>query len=166
MSVHMSRVRPRNADDLTSAELATAAIDMDHVLEAEPLLSDNGLKYRGLDEQDFIRWREDIRAPRSLAQFMAARSWLGRFRKIKAPNRRGTSYGLKHCAEDDIGYSTNGVFIAAAIAEGFKICRSGLSSPNVWLNVSTEAWRYTERERDARQRREYAARHNVSGARL
>jgi hypothetical protein len=61
------------------------------VLEREPLLSDNGFKQlRGRRSQaeheaQFIQWREDIRAPRSLAQFMAARGWLRQFRKIKAP---------------------------------------------------------------------------------
>jgi hypothetical protein len=91
-----------------------------------------------------------MRAPRSLAQFMAARGWLRRFSKIRALNRRGTSYGLKHCAEDDIGYVTNGVFIAAAITEGFNVRRVG---PNAWFNISTEAWRYVERNRDEQRRR-------------
>ena len=149
----MSAIRPRNADDLTPAELATAAIDMDRVLEREPQLSDNGFKrfdrHRARVEQDadFLKWREDLREPRSLARFMAARGWLRRFGKIRALNRRGTSYGLKHCAEDDIGYVTNGVFIAAAIAEGFTVRRAESGSPNAWLNISTEAWRHVERER-------------------
>jgi hypothetical protein len=152
-------MRPRNAGDLTPDELASAAIDMDLVLEREPLLSDNGFKQlRGRRSQaeheaQFIQWREDMRAPRSLAQFMAARGWLRQFRKIKASNRRGTSYGLKHCAQDDIGYVTNGVFIAAAIAEGFTVRRTEFDSPNAWFNISTEAWRYTERRRAERRRR-------------
>jgi hypothetical protein len=136
-------MRPRNADDLTPAELATAAIDIDRTLEREPLLSDNGLKHRDIGEAEFLKWREDMRTPRSLAQFS----------KIKALNRRGTSYGLKHCAEDDIGYLTNGVFIAAAIAEGFTVRRSQPNSPNAWLNISTEAWRRTDRKREAARRR-------------
>jgi hypothetical protein len=146
-------MRPRNADDLTPAELATAAIDIDRTLEREPLLSDNGLKHRDIGEAEFLKWREDMRTPRSLAQFMAARGWLRQFSKIKALNRRGTSYGLKHCAEDDIGYLTNGVFIAAAIAEGFTVRRSQPNSPNAWLNISTEAWRRTDRKREAARRR-------------
>jgi hypothetical protein len=122
----MRTVRPRDVDDLTPAELAAAAIDMDRVLEREPLLSDNGFKQlRGrlrLAEHNaqFLKWREDMRQPRFLAQFMAARGWLRQFGKVKAPNRLETSYGLKHWAEDDIGYVTNGVFIAAAIAEGCR----------------------------------------------
>jgi hypothetical protein len=157
----MSAIKPRNADDLTPAELASAAVDMDLVLERELELSDNGFKrLRGRRSQaeyeaEFLKWREDMRALRSLAQFMAARDWLRRFGKIKALNRRGTSYGLKHCAEDDVGYATNGVFIAAAIAEGFTVRRAGAygDSPNAWFNISTEAWRYAERNRDEQRRR-------------
>ena len=154
----MSAVRPRTADDLSPAELATAAIDMDLVLEREPQLGDNGFKQwdapstRAERAAEFLRWREDMREPKSLAQFMAARGWLKQFRKIKALNRGGTSYGLKHCAEDDIGYVTNGVFIAAAIAEGFTVRRAEHDSPNAWLNISTEAWRHVERGRDERRR--------------
>jgi hypothetical protein len=39
-------------------------------------------------------------------------------------NKCGTSYGLKHWAEDSIGNVTNGVFIAAAIVEGFTVRRN------------------------------------------
>jgi hypothetical protein len=42
----MSAIRPRNADDLTPAGLATAAIDMDLVLEREPRLGDFGFGVR------------------------------------------------------------------------------------------------------------------------
>jgi hypothetical protein len=152
-------MRLRTADDLSPAELATAAIDMDLVLEREPLLSDNGFKQlrgrRPLAEHEaqFLKWREDMREPKSLAQFMAARGWLRQFSKIKALNRRGTSYGLKHCAEDNIGYVTNGVFIAAAIAEGFTVRRAEFGSPNAWFNISTEAWRHVERTRAEQRRR-------------
>jgi hypothetical protein len=170
----MSTVRPRNADDLTPAELASAAIDMDRVLEREPQLGDFGFgvfaKTREERAADLLRNRDLIREPRSLAQFMAARGWLSQFGKIKALNRRGTSYGLKHCAEDDVGYATNGVFIAAAIAEGFTVRRAGAygDSPNAWCNISTEAWRHVERDRDERRRRalieEWEKRREASGA--
>jgi hypothetical protein len=158
----MSTIRPRNEDDFTPAELASAAIDMDRVLEREPLLGDFGFgvwdpRSKTPEERaaDLRLNREYIREPRSLAQFMAARGWLRQFRKIKALNRRGTSYGLKHDAEDDIGYVTNGCFIAAAIAEGFTVRRAGAygDSPNAWFNISTEAWWHVERNRNEQRRR-------------
>jgi hypothetical protein len=149
----MRTVRPRTADDRTAAELAAAAaaIDMDRVLEDEPLLGDFGFDVSPRSKRpeeriaDLCHNRDLIREPRSLAQFMAARGWLSKFSKIQALNKRGTSYGLKHGAEDDIGYVTNGVFIAAAIAEGFTVRRTESSSPNAWFNISTEAWRHVER---------------------
>ena len=47
---------------------------------------------------------------------------------------------------------TNGVFIAAAIAEGFTVHRADYSSANAFFNISTKAWRHTERGREERLR--------------
>jgi hypothetical protein len=153
-------MKPRTADDYSPAELAAAAVDMDLVLEREPQLGDFGFgvyapRRKTPEERaaELRRDREDIREPRSLAQFMAARGWLRQFSKIKAFNPRGSSYGLKHVAEDAIGYVTNGCFIGAAIAEGFTVCRTDPGSPNAWFNISTKAWRHTERGREERRRR-------------
>ena len=105
----MSAIRPRNADDLTPAELATAAIDMDRVLEREPQLSDNGFKrfdrHRARVEQDadFLKWREDLREPRSLARFMAARGWLGN------SARSGRSTGVGRAMASSIVQRTTSV---------------------------------------------------------
>ena len=92
------------------------------------------LDYRPkLDQQSrqakFAEERAALFEPRSLDQFDKARKWLRQFRKLSSLNRRGTSYGLKHVAEPEIGYVTNGVFIAAAIAEGFTIARAD-NGPN------------------------------------
>ena len=62
---------------------------------------------------------------------------------------------MKHIAEDDIGYVTNGVFSADAIAEGFTVRRAEPGSLNAWFNISTEAWRHVERDRDEQRRRAY-----------
>ena len=149
-------VRPRTEDDLTPAELAAAAIDMDRVLEREPQLGDFGFgvwdsrrKTRAERTAELRRDRESMLEPRSLAEFTAAREWLRRFKKIKNLNRGGTSYGLKHVAEDEIGYSANGCFIAAAIAEGFAVRRTDYDSPNAWFNISRfSAWRRYQVRRD------------------
>lgn len=123
-----------------------AKVDMTAVLEREPQLGDFGFgvydsrnKTPEQLEAKLRKEREEILLPRSLEQFAVAREWLRRFNKTKAVNqRRGTSYGLKHVAAHETGYVTNGVFIAAAIAEGFAIERVG---PNARLNISTKAWR-------------------------
>jgi hypothetical protein len=79
-----------------------------------------------------------------LAAFTAARAWLRQFSKLKRVNQRGTSYG----------YITNGVFIAAAIAEGYRVRRTRGGSPNAWFNISTKAWaRETMTCRSALKRR-------------
>jgi hypothetical protein len=143
-------VRPAVETDFTPAQIAAAVIAMERILEREPELSDFGYglsDFQSTHEErvaTFKTNRQLIREPRSLAQFLAACRWLGQFAKIKSFNKRGTSYGLKHIAERDIGYVTNGVFIAAAIAEGFRVRREG-RSPNAVFNISTTAWKKRNR---------------------
>jgi hypothetical protein len=43
----------------------------------------------------------------------------------------------EHIAAHDIGYVTNGVFIA----EGFNVRRINDSNPNAWFNISSAAWK-------------------------
>jgi hypothetical protein len=43
----------------------------------------------------------------------------------------------KHIAAHDIGYVTNGVFIA----KGFSVRRINDSNPNAWFNISSAAWK-------------------------
>src|SRR5664279_3385139 len=74
--------------------------------------------------------------PRSVDGFQKAREWLSAFTKTSRFNRRATSYGLKHVAEHTIGYVTNGMFIAAALAEGFRIDPRG---PSAYFNISRVA---------------------------
>jgi hypothetical protein len=115
---------PRVEVDFTPEQIAAASVDMERILEQEPELSDYGYGNGGFSktpEERAVRFQENlklIREPRLLAQFLAARRWLRRFSKLKSFNKRGTSYGLKHVAAHDMGYVTNGVFIAAAIARG------------------------------------------------
>lgn len=76
---------------------------------------------------------------RSLDGFQRACDWLTRQRRTKQINPgAGSSYGLKHAAEYEVGYVTNGMFIAAAVACGFRVKRIA-DSPNAHLNISTTA---------------------------
>ena len=61
--------------------------------------------------------------------------WLQQIDKIKTINGRHGSYGLKDVAEKDVGYITNGIFIAAAIHCGFPY-RIRPGSPNVTFGMS------------------------------
>jgi hypothetical protein len=94
-------------------------------------------------EAAFKANRAKMFAERSLLQFIRARAWLRGQGRRKTINRIGTSYGLKHVAAHDIGYVTNGIFIAAAVAAGFQVERAGpwRQSPNAFINISTYAWR-------------------------
>jgi hypothetical protein len=65
--------------------------------------------------------------------------WLADKPKIKSINRHRSSYGLKHLAEEEIGYITNGQFIAAAIHSGFKFQLEPSGGPNVSFNISEKA---------------------------
>jgi hypothetical protein len=94
-------------------------------------------------ERQFKANRAKMFEERSLLQFLRARAWLQGQGKRKTLNRFGTSYGLKHIAAHDVGYVTNGIFIAAAISAGFEIERAGSwqQSPNAFMGISTHAWR-------------------------
>ena len=74
----------------------------------------------------------------SVEEFNKTCEWLSTKARRKTINRAHTSYGLKHMVERDIGYITNGVFIAAAIHCGFKI-QYFHDSPNVCINISEKS---------------------------
>jgi hypothetical protein len=59
--------------------------------------------------------------------------WLERQQETAKVCPFRTSYGLKHEAEPEVGYVTNGEFIAAAIHLGFQVQRTGL---NAFLNMA------------------------------
>ena len=71
----------------------------------------------------------------STEEFEKACLWLEKINKIKTINKQHSSYGLKHLAEDEIGYISNGTFIAAAINCGFNY-KASETSPNVSFNMS------------------------------
>jgi hypothetical protein len=59
-------------------------------------------------------------------------------RKIKAINKRYSSYGLKHLFAKKVGYLSNGIFIAATIYSGFRYKVYG-KSPNPFFSISNAA---------------------------
>ena len=72
----------------------------------------------------------------------AACQWLATKAKTKTVNRKRSSYGLKHLAEDEIGYVTNGAFIAAAVHSGFPY-EILVDSPNVLIGISEKSLKST-----------------------
>src|SRR3954447_23853076 len=121
---------------------------VEQIMRDYPDLSDFGFEVfdaRGKTPKqrasELAKNRTKMLKPRSLEQFQLARRWLRQFTKVGKSSKLGTSDNLKHLAERDIGYVTNGMFIAAAIAEGFKIEREW-DSPNPRFNISSKAFQY------------------------
>lgn len=98
------------------------------VMEEAPMLTDFGL---GVSERQVFEEQRAILLA-SVADVFWARWWITENLEHGArvnPNR--SSYGLKHLAEKESprGYLTNGVFIAAALMEGFRWRKIG-DGPN------------------------------------
>lgn len=115
------------------------------IMAANPELSDHGFGvFEGhrLSPQEraerLAQDRQDLLSPDGLNGIQRASEWLLKQKRRLAINRRiGSSYLLKHFAEDDVGYVTNGQFIAAAMLIGMKVQRCPRGSPNAFLNISS-----------------------------
>ena len=99
------------------------------VAERYPTLTRYGFyPYRDKDQARLTETDADI--------FTRVCGWLRGMSALKHPNRRVTSYGLKHLVEAALGdYVANGVFIAAAVHCGFALERIP-GSPNVYFNIA------------------------------
>lgn len=98
---------------------------------------------------EFDRSRDQFFEDSYCDQFELALVMLQVADKRKSLNRDYTSYGLKHTAEqisrkygfrkDLKDYVSNGVFIAAAMYEGFEVRQIRWGSLNAFLNISTKS---------------------------
>jgi hypothetical protein len=119
------------------------------VMSDVPILCDNGIgtfeHWRlPLDERkaQLAEDREQLRQSADAVE--KTMGWLAKnIEKRKTFNDCANSYPLKHLAEPDIGYVTNGVFIAAAIIAGYAY-RILVNSPNVEFAMSTGSIRALE----------------------
>jgi hypothetical protein len=120
------------------ADQTASAAAMACVLAAWPDLSITGFGLEGgrVCPEALARQRDAMSLPGALGAFEAARSWLRSYHKQKAC--RISAYNLKHDAAVDIDYVTNGIFIAAALAEGFSARRRRTGSDGM-LNVGKRA---------------------------
>lgn len=118
--------------------------DIEAVIEKIPDLNDFGVGLgifgRGPSKVEWEiklnAWKEDLLASELPCTMVC--KWLEDIEKTKTINDRWSSCGLKHLAEKEIGYITNGVFIAAAIYCGFPFqLISG--SPNVHFGMSQKS---------------------------
>ncbi len=115
------------------------------VINRLPRLTNNGVRFKGqlgmikLSKEGFIKKFDDEQKAllNDTESFQKICVWLKKVNKIKTINRKHSSYYLKHVAEQEIGYITNGVFIAAAIDCGFNF--ESDDSPNVFFNMSEKS---------------------------
>jgi hypothetical protein len=126
------------------------------VLAKHPTLTAYG--FENPDETDPAEMQERSEELRkSEAAFDAARVWI-REHLPPTPRSRGyySSYYLKHVAEAEVGYLTNGLFIAAMIHCGHRFRQPGRGNPNAYFPLHKRRVVGLDR-RAERRRRERAA---------
>jgi hypothetical protein len=110
--------------------------DIERVIEKIPSLTDNGIitvMWHGRDAEEFRERQESLK--NSSEECTKVCAWLADIKKIKTINRLACSYRLKHIVEKEVGYISNGEFIAAAVHCGFTY-RLHSDNPNVWFAMS------------------------------
>lgn len=105
--------------------------DIEKIIQEVPELTSNGIANKS--DSSFDESRE--RLLNSGAEIAKIANWLSGINKIKSINTHRSSYGMKHIAEIELGYISNGAFIAAAIYCGYKY-KAYNNSPNVSFNMS------------------------------
>ncbi len=108
--------------------------DIEKAISKLPNLANFGV---GNSKKDGFKCEQELLL-RSEMMFRNACKWLTQVKKIKSINYKHSSYGLKHIAEEEIGYVSNGAFIAAAIHCGFDV-KEYCDWPNVHFNMSNKS---------------------------
>ena len=109
------------------------------IMEQHPALHNGG--YGGKPSVNTQENRDALAG--SVEAFARVRDWVAaNLQPIKGTNRRRSSYGMKHIAESEIGYITNGVFIAAMLANGYRMDPNPGYNPS--FNVSEDALKTVE----------------------
>jgi hypothetical protein len=94
--------------------------------------------------------RDEMLADHAVSEFERACEYLLLLDRIKTPNRKHSSYGLKHQAEryhrrhkyadnEVRAYVSNGILLAAAYHLDLKVVPVSPSSPNAYLNISSKS---------------------------
>ena len=136
--------------------MTTLEQSLSKLMSEIPLLNDFGIGIfdghlkKTLEERQkiFDSNRKNLAA--SLEPIQRTIDWLtANVASIKTINRKHTSYGLKHIAEHDIKYITNGVFIAAAILAGYPYLIVA-ETPNVQFGMSERSLNEVRTRQQAR----------------
>lgn len=113
------------------------------VMDEYPRLNEYGMGVYGWrsktpDERlEFMR-ENRARLLESVDDVVRCADWICRhMAPLRHPNLKHNSYGLKHIAEREIGYITNGVFIAAALVLNYVMRDDGGANP--YFGMSEES---------------------------
>ncbi|WP_434317521.1 hypothetical protein [Leifsonia sp. P73] len=127
----------RSWDDLLAAPESERELVV--LMDREPSLNMFGFgpgdfaRTREERMKNMVEWRRELRAGGRVQEI---RTWIvDNLDSRKTINQWAGSYGLKHLAEQDLGYVANGEFIAAAILEGYPYRRDS-SGPNATFGMS------------------------------
>ena len=127
------------------AEGSPVELHLAITMAKEPFLTDFGIglyeEARKLPkEQREAKLREERKTLRkSVDAVWRTVDWLREnIQPIKTINTKHSSYGLKHVAEKDVGYITNGVFIAAAMIAGYPY-KIEYGSPSPYFGMSEKS---------------------------
>lgn len=132
----------------TTKPTINTPLSLHDVMERAPTLTEYGLdlhwEFRRKPREEwqaaFDRQRQHL--AESGAAFDLCRDWISRnFEMQKTICYAATSYRLKHIAEREIGYISNGTFIAAMIACGYNWVPDG---PNAYFNITRRSIRNAE----------------------
>lgn len=114
----------------------TSPFDVERILRQQPELTHFG--FGVWPTQDFALERAALLSPSVRREIDRARAFIRSRRPRRSINRRASSYGVKHVAENWVGdYISNGSLLVAAFLEGVRVQRIG-DTPNAWLALSLE----------------------------
>lgn len=115
------------------------ARDLVRIMEVHPTLTNHGFGiYRDANDTPADHRRKLDEGRRALAddaeRIKKIMDWLQQnVDIIQSINTRRSSYNLKHIVEDDIGYVTNGAFIAACLILDISM---RAAPPNAYFGIS------------------------------
>ena len=124
------------------------------ILAEYPTLTVYG--FENPDETDPAEMQERSEELRkSEAAFDAACAWIREHLPL-TPRSRGyySSYYLKHVAEVEIGYLTNGLFIAAMIQCGHRFRQPGRGNPNAYFPLHKRKVKALDKRQDRIRQRQ------------
>lgn len=120
------------------------------ILEQHRLLSDYGYgsypNSKGMQEHQALR--AALLTPDSVEAIAKLCGWIRtNLRERLNVNNRHSSYELKHIAEKDVGYVSNGQFIVAALLCGYKMGKRPRINPSFNIEERSIKEAYTVKSR-------------------